>query len=143
MSKAFCCDVCQKCFNPLNIGAACFTTIGNAYFQDSAKYEKNEYVQKMETVHLCPECTTKFWQFLQGAETVDKKLFDDLQEDYEHELEKNLFCDPKHLIAARNALLKCGEILRDRLRGVSESDKDVCDGESSQWKGESKEDRFH
>lgn len=143
MSKAFCCDICQKCFNPLHTGTACFTTIENAYFQDSVKYEKHEYVQKMEQAHLCPDCTTKFWQFLQGAETVDKKLFDDLQEDYEYELEKNPFCNPKHLIAARNALLKCGEILRDRLRGVSESDDNVCDREPSERESESEKDGLH
>lgn len=141
MSKAFCCDVCQKCFNPLHTGAACFTTIENVYFQDSVKYEKHEYVQKMEQAHLCPDCTTKFWQFLQGAETVDKKLFDDLQEDYEYELEKDSVHDAFNAVG--ESLRRCSQFLRDQLRGLSESYKDVCDGKSSERESESEKDGLH
>ena len=83
MSKAYCCDRCNNCFNPLMLNGERFIKIGPSYIQDGQTYAENKVLSRYDEMHLCPECTRMWMSFFSGADIVEKKLFDDLQEDYE------------------------------------------------------------
>lgn len=64
MSKAFKCDRCQKCFDPLSIGKGYFTTIKEYYRQYVMDYVNITAVDREEDIHLCPECAAAFEKFM-------------------------------------------------------------------------------
>ena len=86
MSKAYCCDRCGTCFTPEqfdNVDTK-MVTIEHTYWQDKDDIYNSTVSMRKDEIHLCPECAEMFSSFMCGYEFVDKKLFDDLIDDYEN-----------------------------------------------------------
>ena len=67
MSKAFKCDRCQVCFDPLDMkGAEKITTITEVYTQTKESYTERKVDGREEEVHLCPECSKAFVKFIKN-----------------------------------------------------------------------------
>ena len=61
MSKALKCDVCKKCFDPVEVGdEEYFVTIPEFYCQNGEQYQNREVGYREEEVHMCPDCSRKF-----------------------------------------------------------------------------------
>lgn len=132
MSKAFCCDRCLRCFNPLDMKYnERYTSMSEYFIISNDSQHTNSYEYRMENVQLCPECTKMFRQFMEGRDLVDKKLLDDLQEDVVYE-ETRSFDDIFESV--RNKI----DSLR-QLIGIL-SDDNCCNGDSTERESKSKED---
>lgn len=59
MSKAFMCDRCRTCFNPLDIKRdQYFITIKEVFTQNGCEYLGNEVEYRTpDAMHLCPSCS--------------------------------------------------------------------------------------
>ena len=66
MSKAFECDRCHKCFSPKSLKKAdeFFVTLKFFYDQNYDAYENQKYRSRYEDLHLCPDCSRKFYAFM-------------------------------------------------------------------------------
>lgn len=68
MSKAFKCNVCKECFDPMLVDDTNeFCTIEGFYFQNADLYEAHEssYCED-DHIHLCPVCARFFSMMLAG-----------------------------------------------------------------------------
>ena len=65
MSKAFRCDRCGVCFDPLEIeeGKKCLT-INRMIFQGREEFRENKYGILFEDYNMCPKCSEKFYKFM-------------------------------------------------------------------------------
>ena len=65
MSKAFKCDRCKTCFDPYAIKSPrYFTTIKEFVCQNGQDVKNNEMGYFEEGVHLCPDCSMLFANFM-------------------------------------------------------------------------------
>ena len=87
MSHALQCDRCKHFFSPY-IFKGDFATVKEIMYQNVNQYAHHEYGYFDEELHFCPECTKKLSLFLSGTELVEKKLLDDLQEDFDATMEE-------------------------------------------------------
>lgn len=83
MSKAFKCDRCKCCFDPMLIEEPNhFTTIPEYFIQNGSDYDNRKVGICEENVHLCQKCSKDFADFMQ-LRTVPKDMYDSLKEDFE------------------------------------------------------------
>ena len=67
MSKAFCCDKCGTCFNPVNMEPdEVFITIHEMIDQDAIAYKTGVVKGRYSDRHLCPDCSRKFVSFMKN-----------------------------------------------------------------------------
>lgn len=79
MSKAFKCDVCQKCFSPVDFGEEQhFAFINEIMIRTKSDYQRGVRGTVHSEFHFCPECTTKLSNFLQGEE-IEHDISTDLE----------------------------------------------------------------
>ena len=84
MSNAIKCDVCKRCFDPLEVGGLnYFTTIKEVVCQTGEEYANNEFNYYDEMIHLCPSCSKEFINFSSGINMVPEVFLKALQAENE------------------------------------------------------------
>ena len=69
MSKAFKCDRCKKCFDPIEVeDEQYFATISEIVLQNGEQYSNTEVGVRILPTHLCPDCTETFMKFMKDPE---------------------------------------------------------------------------
>ena len=75
MSRAFKCNRCFKCFDPLDMTSEDeFTSMPEVTSQTVEDYRLNRYGFRMETVNLCPACTKEYMMWMSQNGSVVANL---------------------------------------------------------------------
>ena len=84
MSRAFKCDRCGTCFDPMKIRSPdYFVEIKEYCTQNSEEYMTNGIGYLETGLHLCPKCAKMFSLFMSGKKIIEKEFYDALNEYYD------------------------------------------------------------
>lgn len=124
MSSAYKCDRCGEYFCLKNFSEDERVISFHQYYVCDGGSRK-EYKAHVD---LCPGCSEKFAVFMK--ETKEEEPSDEKA------------ADPDDILSGAGAsMLEFWRGVFGRLGGYAESNQDVCNGESSEWEGDSEEER--
>ena len=128
MSKAFKCDRCKRCFDPLESEGE-FCTMVNPVFQTAEDYEDHKTTHYMhsghtgvDALHLCPDCAHEFKLFMKNWKVAYQlKEGDDLEKIFRENREAK---DSGPLKSVTNVLRKSIDFWEDWNKKAKEIQKE-------------------
>jgi hypothetical protein len=147
MSKAYKCDACEVCFDPMsmknNETMITFCEYWEQNTEDILEHRHRPGKWFMH-VHLCPTCTRVFNMLMQGKPLVEKQLLDTLQEDFDAQMKEETDDETppnqdkylENFNRLADAVYRAYNVFSDSLRRIFAGVPTARDGETPERKGD-------